>query len=511
MTPADTAVEWLTRTNPLDAFAWLTAAAMMIIALAQWLASYRVERRSLRIFALQYAAASLGWCLADPGQTKVGQAIPISSALLGVALLGVTVWALDEFLGRADARRRARIVAGALACALVVVVYWQWRPADPEAIYVVMIAAMGLCAAMAWQASRREPNVGHAYVAGAFASYPAVMVAGMAAGLHGHPILSYLVAMPMAIIGITILVVSLLRVALRTEIELQRREAAEARIAELNTSLERRVAERTAELHVMIEGLEAFARAVSHDLRGSLGGAASLSRMALQALAEGEPERARRMLEVISPQLEHLASLVRDLLALSRLGDVTLNRLEQPLEPLVHQALEQLALEPDCAGALRQAVLEIGALPRLAVDATLLRQVFVNLLANALRFGAGGGRTPTVRVGSAAPHAGEAPAIFVEDNGPGFPPEAAARLFEPFSRLHEGTLSRHGVGLSIVRRIVERHGGRVWAEGRPGQGAVFWFALPAMSDEPALARVVTASGAALDRRPPLPLGHKRWL
>ena len=73
--------------------------------------------------------------------------------------------------------------------------------------------------------------------------------------------------------------------------------------------------------------------------------------------------------------------------------------------------------------------------------------------------------------------AGEPPAVYVEDNGPGFAPEAAGRLFQPFGRLHEGTLSQHGIGLSIVRRIIERHGGRVWADGRPGQGAVFWFAL----------------------------------
>ncbi len=480
MPSADITVEWLTRSNPLDVFSWLAGAVMMIIALAQWLASYRVERRSLRIFALKYAAASLGWWLAHPGQTKVGQAIPIGTALLGVALLGVTVWALDEFLGRADARRRAWVVAGTLGCALGVVLYWQWRPADPGAIYVVMVAAMGLCAVMAWQASRREPNVGHAYVTAAFASYPVVMIgAAMLTGWHGHSNLSYLVALPMAIVGITILVVSLLRASLRTEVELRRRVAAEARIAEMNTSLEQRVAERTAELHVMIEGLESFARAVSHDLRGSLGGAASLSRLAGQALADGDLERAQRMLEVMSPQLEHLASLVRDLLTLSKLGEAALDRQEQPLEPLVRQALEQLAMEPDCAGALRQAVVEVGALPRLPVDGTLLRQVFVNLLANALRFAGGGGRAPTVRVGSAAAHAGDTLAIFVEDNGPGFAPEAATRLFEPFGRLHEGTLSRHGIGLSIVRRIVERHGGRVWADGRPGQGAVFWFALPA--------------------------------
>ena len=261
---------------------------------------------------------------------------------------------------------------------------------------------MGLCAAMAWQASRREPNVGHAYVAAAFATYPVVMVgAALLLGWHARSNLSYLIALPAVIVGITILVVSLLRASLRTEVELRRREAAEANLAQMNTSLEKRVAERTTELQMMIEGLESFAHTVSHDLRGSLGGAAGLSRMADQALAEGDVTRARRMLQVIAPQLEHLTSLVRDLLTLSRLGDAALNRQEQPLEPLVRQALEQLAMEPDCADALRQAVVEVGALPRMAVDSTLLRQVFVNLLANALRFAAAGGHAPTYA--SAAP------------------------------------------------------------------------------------------------------------
>jgi signal transduction histidine kinase len=197
-----------------------------------------------------------------------------------------------------------------------------------------------------------------------------------------------------------------------------------------------------------------------------------------EALADGDLGRARHMLQVMSPQLEHLSALVRDLLTLSRLGDAALSRHEQPLEPLVRQALEQLAMEPDCARTLNQTVIDVGALPHLPVDATLMRQVFVNLLANALRFAAGGGRSPTVRIGSEVSHAGEAPAIFVADNGPGFPREASGRLFEPFNRLHEGTLSQHGIGLSIVRRIIERHGGRVWAESQPGHGAVFWFTVP---------------------------------
>ncbi|HJW12247.1 MAG TPA: hypothetical protein VJ598_10695, partial [Albitalea sp.] len=286
MPSADTAAEWLTRSDPLNVFAWLTATVMLIIALAQWLASYRVDRRALRIFAFRYAAASLGWWFAHPGRMQSGQAIPLVTALVGVALLGVTVWALDEFLGPTSARRRAWIAAASLAAALVVALYRQWRPFDPAAIYIVMILAMSLCAAMAWRASRQEPNVGHAYVAAAFASYPLVMLGAAALlGWDARSNLSYVVALPSAIVGITILVVSLLRASLRTEVELRRREVAEARLAEVNSSLEQRVADRTAELHVMIEGLESFARAVSHDLRGSLGGAASLSRIIEQALA----------------------------------------------------------------------------------------------------------------------------------------------------------------------------------------------------------------------------------
>lgn len=479
MPATDQTLAWLTGSDPLDVFAWVSGTVMLVIALAQWLASYRADKRALRIFALRYLASALGWWFAHPGRQQSGQAIPLGSAFVGVALLAVTVWALDEFLGSASVRRRWAIAAGALGAALLIALYRQWQPSDPVAIYAAMAGSMALCAGMAWAASRREAGVGHAYVAAAFALYPVVMLAAAIwVGWHARSNLAYLVALPTMIVGITVLVVSLLRAARRTEAALRLHEVAEARLAELNTTLERRVDERTAELTVMVEGLESFARAVSHDLRGSLGGAAGVSRLAEQALSRGDTALAKRLLQAVTPQLEHLASLVRDLLTLTRLGDAALNRQPQPLAQLVRQALEQLALEPDHADRLREVAVEVGELPSAAVDATLFRQVFVNLLANALRFAAGGERAPVVRVGYAAPRAGEPPAVYVEDNGPGFAPEAAGRLFQPFGRLHEGTLSQHGIGLSIVRRIIERHGGRIWADGRPGQGAVFWFALP---------------------------------
>ena len=125
------------------------------------------------------------------------------------------------------------------------------------------------------------------------------------------------------------------------------------------------------------------------------------------------------------------------------------------------------------AGTLTGAV-HVGALPVVVADPGLLRQVYVNLIGNALKFSAGAA-APRVDVGVAAER--RPPVFFVRDNGVGFAAGDAVRLFEPFQRLHAGRFAGHGVGLSIVRRIVERHGGRVWAESSPGAGANFRFTL----------------------------------
>ncbi|MBI5258793.1 MAG: HAMP domain-containing histidine kinase [Burkholderiales bacterium] len=486
MLRADPSLEWLTRAQPLDVFAWVVGAVMLVIAAAQWVASRVDDRRALRIFSLRYAVAGLSWWFAHPGRLQAEQPVPTPALVVSIVLLGMTVWALDEFLGHANRRRRAFIALGTLAALVFGLVFRHWRPADPGALYWVMIVAMSTCAVLAWRAARAEPGVGHAVVALAFASYPVVMVTALLwLGWGARANLSYPVALPSVIVGITVLLVSLMRATRRARTELQRRELAEARLAELNTTLEHRVGERTAELQTLVDGLESFARSISHDLRGSLGGAATLSRMALGALVRGEHRDTERMLSVMAPQLEHMDALVRDLLTLTRLGDASIHRSEQPLAPLVQQALDQLALEPASAEALARTEVVVGELPRLAVDATLLRQVFVNLLSNALRFAASGPQPAKVSVGHAAPSPGAPPALYVADNGPGFAPDAAGKLFHPFARLHEGTLSNHGIGLSIVRRIVERHGGRVWAECRPGERTVFWFSLPAGAVPPA--------------------------
>jgi signal transduction histidine kinase len=143
------------------------------------------------------------------------------------------------------------------------------------------------------------------------------------------------------------------------------------------------------------------------------------------------------------------------------------------LGDVVQQALQTLAIDgrPE-----RLAAVTVGALPELACDAVLLRQVFVNLLSNALKF-TRDAATPMIMV--QAERSGGDWQVTVRDNGVGFDPRRAADLFRPFSRLHQTSFEGSGIGLTIVQRIVERHGGRIWAEGEPGVGASFHFTLPA--------------------------------
>jgi signal transduction histidine kinase len=284
------------------------------------------------------------------------------------------------------------------------------------------------------------------------------------------------VALPAVVLGITILVVSLIRARQRTEGELALRLQAEQATRELNASLEQRVEARTTELKVMLEGLESFTRNVSHDLRGPLAGMAGVARFAEQALSEGDLARARDMMAVLAPQADRLHTMVQDLLTLARVNETVCHLRPQALRDVVDAAILQLEMTPEGARDLGKVQLQIEPLPSGVADAELLSQVFVNLIGNAARFAAArlNGRG-TVRVGSR--QQGHETVIYVADDGPGFEPARATDLFKPFRRLHDATLSHNGIGLSIVQRIVERHGGRVGADSQPGAGATFWFTL----------------------------------
>jgi len=155
-----------------------------------------------------------------------------------------------------------------------------------------------------------------------------------------------------------------------------------------------------------------------------------------------------------------------------RLGNHELRR-------CVDEAIAQLRLSAPMAEALQRAQLQLQPLPQALVDADLMRQVFVNLLGNALKFSASRGAEASISVGLRAGDAGAA--LYVEDNGLGLPPGRQADLFKPFGRLHGDQVPGNGIGLTIVRRIVEAHGGRIWAESPASGGARFLFTIDGLT------------------------------
>ncbi|MDE2593117.1 MAG: HAMP domain-containing histidine kinase, partial [Burkholderiales bacterium] len=327
------------------------------------------------------------------------------------------------------------------------------------------------CALMAFSMSRVEKGAGHALVGFALLSIPMVSLISSALGVDAV-VIRYFGAFPLIFFGLTLFTTSLLRKRRALQAEVARRAQAEADLTALNQSLEDQVARRTADLQNIIAGLESFNRNVSHDLRGPLGGIAGTARLALDALQAGDDSMACKMLPIIVDQADTSTRLVTALLDLAHMGHDHLERRDTDLCALVEQAVQQITLG---GAAPMRARLAVQALPRVHADPNLLLPVFVNLIGNARKF-TQTAKDPRIEVG-VLPDQRDV-TIFVRDNGVGFSAESASRLFEPFVRLHGQTFEGTGVGLSIVRRAIERHGGRVWAESQPGAGATFYFTLP---------------------------------
>jgi len=313
----------------------------------------------------------------------------------------------------------------------------------------------------------REPHSGHGIVVVALLVYP-LSVLTVVSGVVPPELLSASAVLPFSVLGATLLTTGLLRAQRRAALALAEREQAQALLRATNDSLEQLVTLRTAELRETIDGLESFNRSVSHDLRGPLGGIVGITRLARDQLAVGNQEQTQQLLDLIECQAISSVKLVEALLALARASDATLHLREVDSGQLVAEVIK--ALPKEAAPCCRVA----APMPRVSCDPELLRQVFTNLIGNAIKF-ANRAQQPQVEV-STLSRDGEA-VFLVRDNGVGFDPAAAQRLFKPFQRLHDRSYEGFGVGLSIVKRIIDRHGGRVWAEGRPGQGASFYFTL----------------------------------
>ena len=250
------------------------------------------------------------------------------------------------------------------------------------------------------------------------------------------------------------------------------RRRAEQEVQQLNADLERRVAERTLQLEQANKELEAFSYSVSHDLRAPLRAVSGFSQIVLEDYAPQLPEEAKQHLQTICDGAQRMGALIDDLLAFARLSRLPLNKRTVDVGRQVRDALSEL--ESDHTG--RALELRVGELPACHGDPALLKQVWLNLLSNALKYSKN--RVPAViEVGSTL-ELGEV-VYFVRDNGTGFDMRYANKLFGVFQRLHrQEEFAGTGVGLAIVHRIVNRHGGRIWANALPDQGATFSFTLP---------------------------------
>ncbi len=254
--------------------------------------------------------------------------------------------------------------------------------------------------------------------------------------------------------------------------DISERKRAEEKIGELHASLERRVEQRTAELKAANKEMEAFCYSVSHDLRAPLRAVDGFSKIVSKDYSEKLDEDGKRMLDLIRSGAQRMGQLIDDLLEFSRIGRQPIEIVEIDMEKMAREVFEyQAAREPEL-----DIKLILGALPATRGTESMIRQVWVNLISNAIKFSSKT-EDAVIEIGSSKDDAGKI-TYFVKDNGAGFDMRHADKLFGVFQRLHsveefEGT----GVGLALVQRIVERHNGTVSAKAELNEGATFSFSL----------------------------------
>jgi signal transduction histidine kinase len=252
-------------------------------------------------------------------------------------------------------------------------------------------------------------------------------------------------------------------------VEVTDRVVAEERLAQLNRELEDRVHERTAALEALNKELESFTYSVSHDLRSPLRAVDGYARMLEEDYRERLDAEGQRLLQVVREASSRMGRLIDDLLAFSKLGRQEAVRRRVGMSALVAEVIAESRGDSSAA-------IEAAPLPATEADPAMMKQVWINLIGNALKYS---GRRQGARIEIGGREERAENVYWVRDNGVGFDMRYADKLFGVFQRLHrQEDFPGTGVGLAIVQRVITRHGGRVWAEGRPGEGACFYFSLP---------------------------------
>lgn len=264
--------------------------------------------------------------------------------------------------------------------------------------------------------------------------------------------------------------------------QIQEREAAlrqsQRELQELNRELEERVLLRTAELAATNKELEAFTYSVSHDLRAPLRHVDAFAQLTAEQLASTNSPELKKYVERIRSGVTNMGRLIDDLLNLSRVGRADV--VQQPVR--LSQLLDEVLTEMKPETENRNIEWKIGRLPTATCDPGLMKQVFTNLIANAVKYTR---PRPKAVIAIDIEKVDGKPAIYVRDNGVGFDDKYASKLFGVFQRLHraedfEGT----GVGLAIVKRILDLHGGHIWAASELDKGATFWFTFKGLAAQP---------------------------